>query len=260
MQRSGLLAPLIRGAGTALTIQVVSAGVLYGSHLLLARWMGTTEYGIYDYASAVGLLLAFAAGFGLPTAVLRLIPTYQVREDWALLRGMIWGSWQQTCWVGAIASICGTIAVLGVDATRSLGAYTLPLAVGMWAIPVLALTNLQLEIARAFHQIVLAYAPSLLVQPLLLTIAAAVWQLRQDVTSTVAIALSLLATLLALALQGFLFHRSLDANIRTVRPAYDRSRWRREALPLLLVGGSHIILNRTDTLTIGALLSAKEVG
>ncbi|WP_233222613.1 lipopolysaccharide biosynthesis protein [Chroococcidiopsis sp. CCALA 051] len=81
-QQSDLLNTLIRGAGAALSVQIFSAGTIYVSQILLARWLGVTEYGIYDYAIALSLSLAFLAGLGLPTAVLRFIPKYQFEQDW----------------------------------------------------------------------------------------------------------------------------------------------------------------------------------
>ncbi|MEM9511141.1 MAG: oligosaccharide flippase family protein [Cyanobacteria bacterium P01_E01_bin.48] len=260
MRSSNSFTLLIRGAGAALTIQIVSAGVLYGSQVLLARWMGTVAYGIYDYVTALSLFLAFVAGCGWPTAVLRFIPTYRARGDWALLRGMMRGSWQQTVLVSAIASACGTAVVLGLDATRGLGAYAMPLVVGVWSVPIVALTNLQRETVRSLQNIALAYAPSLLVQPLLLTGMSAIWKQQQDLTSTIAIALSLLSALMALVGQWLLFQQSLDARICRARSAYESALWWQVALPLLLVGSSHVVLNQTDTLMIGALLSAREVG
>ncbi len=86
MQQPSLLAKLVRGAGVALTIQVFSTLVLYGSQVLLARWLGTAAYGVYDYALAMGIFWAFIAELGLPTAVLRFISIYKAQSDWAHLR------------------------------------------------------------------------------------------------------------------------------------------------------------------------------
>ncbi|MEO0350089.1 MAG: flippase, partial [Cyanobacteria bacterium P01_A01_bin.15] len=94
--RHSLSARLARGTGTALVIHIVSAGGIYTSQVWLARWMGSTEYGIYDYVTTVGLVGAFMAGLGLPAAVLRFVSAYQIQEDWPHLWGIILGSWRQT--------------------------------------------------------------------------------------------------------------------------------------------------------------------
>lgn len=259
LQQPDLLATLVRGAGAALTVQVLSAAAFYGSQVLLARWMGVTEYGIYDYASALGAFLAFVAGLGLPTAVLRFIPEYITQQDWAHLRGIIWGSWQQTLIACFVTASCGTGVLLWLDVSHDLE-YTVSLILGIWTVPIVALVKLQKEIIRAFQQITLAYAPSLIVYPLALIGVAFVWQMRQNLTSTSAIALSMLSALLVLAIQLALFHRGLIAEIRSIRPAYAMSQWWKVALPLMLFDGSYMILSQSDTLMIGVLLGAKKVG
>ena len=260
MAQPNIFAKLARGASAALTIQIVSAGVLYGSQILLARWMGTAAYGIYDYATTMGIFWAFIAGFGLPTAVLRFISAYKAQEDWSHLRGMIWGSWWQTLVIGLVTSLCGTGILLWISTVHDLGAYTVPLIVGIWTIPIVALVSLQKEIIRAFQQIVLSYGPSLIGQPLLLIAMAAVLKLQRPLTSTAAISLALLSALLTLALQWWIFQQRLDANVRHAQPAYEIARWWKAAVPLMLFGGSYMVLSQTDTLMIGAFLSAKQVG
>jgi len=47
--KSELLAALFQGAAIALCVQVAGIIVTYGMQILLARWMGATQYGAYDY-------------------------------------------------------------------------------------------------------------------------------------------------------------------------------------------------------------------
>lgn len=259
-QQPSLFTKLVHGAGTALTIQIISAGALYGSQVLLARWMGTVEYGIYEYAIAIGAFLAFIAGLGLPTTVLRLISAYRAQEDWPHLKGMVWGSWWQTLIIGFITSVCATGVLLWLMDDDGLGSYTIALILGVWTIPIVALVSLQKEIIRACQQIVLSYGPSLIAQPLLLIVVAATWQRWQQLTSVTAVLLSLLSGLLVLSLQWLLFQQKLDTRIRSVQPVYEILQWWRVSLPLLLFDGSHMILRQTDMLMIGILLNAKQVG
>ncbi|MGB3691589.1 MAG: oligosaccharide flippase family protein [Spirulinaceae cyanobacterium] len=65
----GLLKTLARGTGSALVVQLLSLGIAYTSRLFLARWLGVKEYGIYEYVTALSLLLGFLAGLGFPNAV-----------------------------------------------------------------------------------------------------------------------------------------------------------------------------------------------
>lgn len=54
-----------RLASTIFLIRVISAGMAYGSQILLARWMGTSDYGIYVYVWTWVLLVGALLDFGI---------------------------------------------------------------------------------------------------------------------------------------------------------------------------------------------------
>ena len=62
-----------RTAGAAFLIRVASAGLLYLSQVLLARWMGTFEFGVYVYVWTWVLLIGTMADFGLAIAAQRFV-------------------------------------------------------------------------------------------------------------------------------------------------------------------------------------------
>ena len=78
-----------RFAGTAFLIRVLSAALVYGSQILLARWMGTFEFGIFVYVWTWVLLIGQALDLGLSTAAQRFIPEYRERGFTGRLRGII---------------------------------------------------------------------------------------------------------------------------------------------------------------------------
>ncbi|MEM6715661.1 MAG: flippase [Cyanobacteria bacterium P01_C01_bin.147] len=260
VQSTGLLTKFARGAGAALTVQLISACILYAAQVWLARWLGTSAYGVYEYATAVSIIGAFIASFGLPTVALRLVSAYRAQSDWARLGGLINGSWRQILLSSIGMAGCGTAVWAWLQTTRDFGGYTWPLLLSIWTIPGLTLLGLQKEIIRGFQQIVLAFAPSLIGQPLVLLGLAVGWRSQRPLTSTVAMALSLTAILLVLALQWGWFQSRLASQIRRPPHLYETGQWWRVALPLMLMGGSFMILNHTDTLMIGLLLNAQQVG
>jgi O-antigen/teichoic acid export membrane protein len=205
-------------------------------------------------------VLAFAAGMGLSDAVLRFVPEYIVKQDWAHLRGIIWASWGQTLAIGLVISSLGTGLLLWIATWHHLENAT-AIVLGIWTVPVIALAKLQTEISRGVRQIALAYLPSLILHPLLLIGGAFLWfQVQKDLTSVDAIALSLLFLPILLILQLQLIHIELAPKIDRIRPAYSLRQWLFVSLPLLFINGSFVILNQTDTLTIGAMMGTREVG
>src|SRR6204780_3760384 len=93
-----------RLAGTIFIIRVVSAVMAYLSQILLARWMGGSDYGIYVYVWTWGLLLGSMMDFGISSSAQKIIPEYRTRDEHALLRGFLAGSRWMTFVVSSIVS------------------------------------------------------------------------------------------------------------------------------------------------------------
>ena len=157
---------LAKDAVVALILKAGGLILIFVLQVFLARWMGKTEYGIYEYVFAWTLLLAIPAGLGLPRTTLRLISEYRVKQDWGSLRGILHGSWMLT----ALASMLRCMGVAGViflmDYYNNF-VYATPLFIGLGLIPLQALVKLQLETTRAMNSIIAAYAPSIIIWPIL---------------------------------------------------------------------------------------------
>ncbi len=81
-----------RLAGTVFIIRVVSAAMAYLSQILLARWMGGSDYGVYVYVWTWLLLLGSMMDFGISASAQKIIPEYRTAGEHALLRGFLSGS------------------------------------------------------------------------------------------------------------------------------------------------------------------------
>src|SRR5204862_4102031 len=81
-----------RLAATIFVIRVASAATAYGSQILLARWMGTSDYGVYVYVWTWVLLLGSMMDFGISASAQKIIPEYRTRGEHALMRGFLSGS------------------------------------------------------------------------------------------------------------------------------------------------------------------------
>src|SRR4051812_50105360 len=93
-----------RLAGTIFLIRIASAALAYLSQILLARWMGGSDYGIYVYVWTWVLLLGSMMDFGISASAQKIIPEYRTRGEHALLRGFLFGSRWMTLAVSAVVS------------------------------------------------------------------------------------------------------------------------------------------------------------
>ena len=117
-----------RDAVTAFTVRVASAGILYLSQVVLARWMGGFEYGIYVFVWTWVLVLSGISHLGLPTAMIRLLPEYLQRGEHGLLRGLLLGG-RAVAVLAGTAVACAALALIwliGRPAQQPLRAARLP--------------------------------------------------------------------------------------------------------------------------------------
>src|SRR5258708_31271583 len=89
---SGEASVTTRLAGTIFIIRVISAALAYVSQILLARWIGGSDYGVYVYVWTWVLLLGSMMDFGISASAQKIIPEYRTSGEHALLRGFLSGS------------------------------------------------------------------------------------------------------------------------------------------------------------------------
>lgn len=254
------LGVLAKEAGIALVIQFAGIILSYLVQVFLARWIGITEYGIYEYVIAWCVLLAIPAGLGLPHTVLRFVSQYQVKEEWGLLRGIVRSSWLMTILASLLISLLAAGVILLLNYYHPF-AYATPLLIGIGLIPLQALVNLQLETARAAKDVTLAYAPSKIIWPVLLVCGAfLVLETTHSLTGNLAIAIAQIALLAAVLLQLGLLSLKLNKEFQASKPVYAIREWLGVAFIVLLQYGCFIILSKSDTIMVGSILGAEEAG
>lgn len=250
---------LARGVGIGFALYAAGAGIAFVMQLCLARWLGATAYGTYTYVIAWSGLLAIAAGMGFPMLVLRVLPDYSIREDWARVRGVLATSLVGTVLIGVLIAVLGIALVLSLGRQRN--ASVPDSVMGFVMVPLLALMALQQEMVRSFRRIGLAYTPPLLLRPSLVIVGAAcVLAFGHRLDTSMALALTTAATVFVIGLQAWRFRRALGPIVLSARSVYERRIWIKAALPLLLVSGFVVILQQADIVMVGAILGDRAAG
>jgi O-antigen/teichoic acid export membrane protein len=240
-------------------LQISGIIISYSSQILLARWLGVTEYGIYDYIINLSLFLALISGLGLPNSLLKFIPEYEIKKDWERLQGVIWGSWLLVAIASTLVSIAATAVIVYYKEKFSFSLSAMLL--GVWTIPLLALVRQQMEMARAIKEFILAYLPSLILLPIMLVVG--LFYLHEyipELTSNTAIAVTIFCLICLLGVQLWLCCQKLPKQLFTTQPIYAPKRWLSVSVPFLLGDGAYLILNKADIFMTGIFLDAKYVG
>src|SRR6202011_3474199 len=137
-----------RLAGTIFMIRVFSAALAYLSQILLARWMGGSEYGVYVYVWTWVLLLGSMMDFGISASAQKIIPEYRTSGEHALLRGFLSGSRWMTFAVSAVVSL-GLAGLVKLLSPWIEPGAVVPLTIGCITLPAFVVANTQDGIARS---------------------------------------------------------------------------------------------------------------
>src|SRR3984893_14919894 len=249
-----------RLAGTILIIRVLSAAMAYLSQILLARWMGGSDYGVYVYVWTWVLLLGSMMDFGISASAQKIIPEYRTRSEHALLRGFHPGSRWMTFAVSAVVSLllAGLVKALSpcIDANS-----IVPLYIGCLTLPAFVVANTQDGIARSHDWMRLGLMPQFIVrQSLVIGLTAGAFALGFHLGATAAMLASAAAVWIAMLGQMVVLNRKLGSHIEPGAKAYDFRGWLAVSLPILMVEGFYLLLSYTDVLVPQQFRSSEEVG
>ena len=248
-----------RIASGAFLIRVASGAIIYLSQVLLARWMGRFEFGIYVYVWAWVGFLGMLSPIGVAYSAQRFIPEYRTRGDHEGLRGFLFGSRWLCLALGTSAGalLAGTVIVF---ADKIAPYYFLPFMIASVALPVFAVSSAQDSISRAFNWIDLALVPGFVVHPLIIIAAmAAIHFQGAPVTALHGLIAASAALWLVVLVQVALLGRRLDRDVARGAKRYAVKEWLRTSLPIFLVDGFFILLTYVDILILQLFVGPAEV-
>jgi O-antigen/teichoic acid export membrane protein len=249
-----------RLAGTIFIIRVVSAAMAYLSQILLARWLGGSDYGVYVYVWTWVLLLGSMMDFGISASAQKIIPEYRTGGQHALLRGFLSGSRWMTFIVSAAvaALLAGLVKALSpwLDSNE-----IIPLYIGCVTLPAFVVANTQDGIARSHDWMRLGLMPQFIVrQSLIIGFTAGAFALGFHLGAIAAMLASAAAVWIAMIGQMVVLNRRLGGHIEPGPKAYDFRGWLAISLPILMVEGFYLLLSYTDVLVLQQFRPSQDVG
>jgi O-antigen/teichoic acid export membrane protein len=249
-----------RLAGTIFIIRVVSAALAYLSQILLARWMGGSDYGVYVYVWTWLLLLGSMMDFGISASAQKIIPEYRTRGEHTLLRGFLSGSrWMTFIVSGVVSTLLAALVKLTspwIEASA-----VVPLYIGCITLPAFVVANTQDGIARAHDWMRLGLMPQFIIrQSLIIGLTAGAFALGFHLGATAAMLASAAAVWIAMIGQMMVLNRRLGGHIEPGPKTYDFRGWLAISLPILMVEGFYLLLSYTDVLVLQQFRTSQEVG
>jgi O-antigen/teichoic acid export membrane protein len=247
----------LRSAGAAFLIRVASAALVYLTQVLLARWMGSFEFGVYVYVWTWVLLLGSVIDLGLASSAQRFIPEYSRQLD--LLRGFLAGSrWLVMGLASGLALAAGAGVWLAEPWLKSYE--VMPLYLACVALPVFALGRMQDGIARSHDWMNLALMPAYIWRSLLLIgVMAAAYLAGFPTDASTAMLAVIVTTWITVAGQTLVMNRRLARKIESGPKTYRAKVWLSVSLPIFMVEGFYMLLTYTDVIVLQQYVSPDQV-
>jgi O-antigen/teichoic acid export membrane protein len=246
-------------AGGAFLIRVFSAGLIYLSQILLARWMGSFEFGIYVYVWTLVAVIGDVSDLGFATSAQRFVPEYAKRGALDLLRGFLSRSrWMAVGSASVIAAI--VIITVHVLAPYLPNYLVLPLSIAGATLPFYGLMQMQDGIARSYNWIHVALLPPFVVRHvIMLTIVLAAYLLHFPATAETAVIAVAVALMLTVVGQTFVLNRKLARAVPPGPKTYEVKTWLSISLPILIVEGFYLLLTNVDIVLLEHFRSPDDV-
>ncbi len=248
-----------RNAIAAFSVRVVSAGLLYAMQIVLARWLGSFEYGIYVYVWTWVLVLGGFSSLGLSLVAMRLVADYKERADWQKLNGLTFGARLMAFGVGTLIAIAGAGTIWLFE--PHLATYTvLPAYLALVCIPLYALGDVLDGIGRGQAWMGLALVPIYILRPLIILLGVVVaLEMGLPMTATTAVIAAIAATWASALIQLVLTEVRLSRQSGTSGRQYDVALWARTAAPLLVIYLCELAMQNADVLIISSFLTPTDV-
>jgi O-antigen/teichoic acid export membrane protein len=258
---SAPVSKVVRGGSAAFVVHVAAVGMTYCSQLLIARMIGVDRFGIYAYVTAVMVVLAYFAALGFDVALLRFIPAYEAQRRWDLLNGVITYAQRRVSAVG-IAIILFGISVIAFRQAGMPSELRSAFLVGLLLVPVWSLMWIRCSAIRAFGGVVWSIAPDRLVREAMVIalVALATLGAGLHIQPAEVVAAALFSSSVGLGLTSLALRRLRPAAADNIEPRYDAATWRVVALPLLVIGATEALMNRTGVLILGWVGDTKSAG
>jgi O-antigen/teichoic acid export membrane protein len=238
-----------------LAIQLVGAVLRYVTQIMLARWMKSSEYGIYAYAWAWNAQLVPVALVGLNAALLRFVPEYSTRAEGAHLRGILSGGSHVVAGSGAVLGIIGAAFAVTFAAAN----ITPALLIALLCLPLSALVLFYTDALRALYRARWAFGAQLL-RPLGVLVGAfcvlRIGRLNAMSCTVCAVA----ATALVVAIAALVTWSSIATPITVHSRAFEFRAWLRVGAPIGITTYFSAVVGEIGIIMTGYLLQPRQAG
>jgi O-antigen/teichoic acid export membrane protein len=246
-------------AGKVFLVRLGGALLALASQVLLARWMGSFEFGVYVYVWTWVLMIGALSDGGLSSAARRFVPEYTEIKSLDRLRGFLAGS----RWLAfGVATAVGAVGTIGVTAAAPhLDHFTvLPLYLACLTVPIYGLVQVQAGIAQSYNWPNLALMPFFIWRQLTITaLMGAAYLFGAPTGAMMAMMIAVSTTWVVTIVQLIMLDRRLKTTVPAGPKIYEPKVWLATSLPIFVSEAFYLLLTYVDILSLEHLRSPDEV-
>jgi O-antigen/teichoic acid export membrane protein len=253
------LKQVIGGSAFIFACRVFGAGATFVAQLLLARWMGASELGIYALAFSWCILLATLSTGGFRLASIRFIGEGLIHEDPGYIQKFMLRSRQFVLIVGTTIAVVGSGVLIAFPSTVDPAARP-AFVVALLAVPIFAMLNLYAGFANALSRFPLSFLPGNVFRPLLfLAGIVAFWLAGGAASAATAITIHLVALAIVMAVTVVYSESRFRSIVGETSATHDTRLWIRTALPLLIAALYVGYFPELMVIMVGAFVPSEEL-
>jgi len=239
-------------------IRVASAVIAFVSQVLLARWMGSFEYGVFVAVWVAIIALGSLTSIGFPTSVIRFVAEYREKKQFGYLHGVIRSSLAIAFLASTILAIIGT-GILHQWPGIVKNYYILPAFLSAICLPMLALQGVLDGVARSLNWPRVAFLPTYIMRPLgILFVMWTAILLGFPATAETGMWAAIISTYCSSTIQLLILFNKVNRTVEPAKPQRKIGNWIIITFPVFLVEGFYVLVSSIDILFVGALMRPED--
>lgn len=248
-----------RSALEVYAIRVFAAAIAFLSHVILARWLGAHEFGIFTYVWIWVIVIGGIGAIGFDTTVIRFVQEYQTKDQPDELRGFLLGGKLISFGIGVVCAAIG-VGLITVWPDILDDHYRIPLVLALCCVPAFALMDFLDGVGRSQNWMRLALVPPYILRPVLIFVffgLAVLVGFRENAETTALAAIA--ATWSACLVQYLLLRRRLSKIIPSGGRNYKLGFWISISLPVLMIDAFEMLMTNLDTLLLQLYVAPDQI-
>lgn len=243
-------------------VRILNVGLSFAVSVILARVLGSRQFGIYTQVLAIINIIGAPVELGLPQLLVREIAKYVEVMRFSLVNGIM-------RWAVTIVLVSSLIVIVIYPFVRPLAGSQItqdihePLLWALYLVPILGFSSLVASATRALGKVWLAQVPEMVIMPLILVLTVIIINALVNIrySPNIIFMIQIVGGMIAVTVGAVFLSNLYSKNVpKHIKPEYNSGVWLRSTLSLASVTGIQLINKWASILILGIFVKYAELG